>query len=75
MDFESSTVAYSFVDFDGGAVTKIANPQSTGINTSATVAKMVKAQTTLAGRKIVMASAVDFTTKKLFKVSLVTSCR
>jgi hypothetical protein len=41
MDFESSTVAYSFVDFDGGAVTKIANPQ---IITSATVAKMVKAQ-------------------------------
>jgi hypothetical protein len=26
MDFESSTIAYSFVDFDGGAVTKIANP-------------------------------------------------
>jgi hypothetical protein len=41
MDFESSTIAYSFVGFDGGAVNKIANPHNTGINTSATV-KMVK---------------------------------
>jgi hypothetical protein len=44
LDFESSTIAYTFVDFDGGVVTKIANPDKTGVNTSATVAKMVKAQ-------------------------------
>jgi hypothetical protein len=34
---------HTFVDFDGGVVTKIANPDKTGVNTSATVAKMVKA--------------------------------
>jgi hypothetical protein len=50
MDFESSTIAYSFVGFDGGAVTKIANPHSTGINTSATVAQMVKRRRSTVGR-------------------------
>jgi hypothetical protein len=30
---------HTFVDFDGGVVTKIANPDKTGVNTSATVAK------------------------------------
>ncbi|SEA13019.1 gliding motility-associated C-terminal domain-containing protein [Flavobacterium gillisiae] len=71
MDFESSTIAYSFVGFDGGAVTKIANPHSTGINTSATVAQMVKgAGQPWAGAKIVMASAVDFSTKKLIKIKV-----
>jgi hypothetical protein len=64
MDFESSTIAYSFVGFDGGS-NKIANPHNTGINTSATVAQMVKgAGQPWAGAKIVMASAVDFSTKK-----------
>ena len=71
MDFESSTIAYSFVGFDGGAVTKIANPHNTGINTSATVAQMVKgAGQPWAGAKIVMASAVDFSTKKLIKIKV-----
>jgi hypothetical protein len=71
LDFESSTTAYTFVDFDGGAVTKIANPDKTGVNTSATVAKMVKgAGPVYAGSKIKMASAVDFSTKKLFKVKV-----
>jgi hypothetical protein len=31
-----------FVDFDGGAATTVANPNKAGINTTATVAKMVK---------------------------------
>jgi hypothetical protein len=71
LDFESTTTAYTFVDFDGGAVTKIANPDQTGVNTSATVAKMVKgAGKVYAGSKIKMASAVDFSTKKLFKVKV-----
>jgi hypothetical protein len=52
-------------------VTKIANPDKTGVNTSATVAKMVKgAGPVYAGSKIKMASAVDFSTKKLFKVKV-----
>jgi hypothetical protein len=51
-------------------VTKIANPDKTGVNTSATVAKMVKRRTSICRSKIKMASAVDFSTNKLFKVKV-----
>jgi hypothetical protein len=40
LDFETGT--FAFVDFDGGAATTVANPNKAGINTTATVAKMVK---------------------------------
>ncbi len=71
LTFESSTVNYSFIDFDGGAVTKIANPQSSGANTSATVAQMVKgAGAAWAGSKIIMASPIDFSVNKIFKVKV-----
>jgi hypothetical protein len=42
LDFESTTITYPFTNFLGGAVTTIVNPQINGINTSATVAKMIK---------------------------------
>jgi hypothetical protein len=46
----------------------LANPNKTGINTTATVAKMVKgAGAQWAGSKIKMASAVDFSTKSYSK--------
>jgi hypothetical protein len=48
LDFETGT--FAFFDFDGGAATTIANPNKTGINTTATVAKMVKELGTM-GRK------------------------
>ena len=69
LDFESGT--FAFVDFDGGAVTTIANPDKTGINTTATVAKMVKgAGAQWAGSKLKMAAPIDFSTKKIFKVKV-----
>jgi hypothetical protein len=69
LDFESSS--YTFVDFDGGAATKITNPHNIGINTSANVAQMVKgAGQPWAGSKLKMAAPVDFSTKKLFKVKV-----
>jgi hypothetical protein len=40
LDFETRT--FAFIDFDGGAATTVANPNKAGINTTATVAKMVK---------------------------------
>ena len=42
LTFESPTINYSFVNFGGGDVTAIANPQQNGINTSAKVGRMVK---------------------------------
>lgn len=42
LDFQSTTLNYTFTNFDGGNTTVINNPYSTGINTSTKVAKMVK---------------------------------
>jgi hypothetical protein len=71
LDFESSTINYAFTNFDGGAATVISNPNSGTINTSAKVAKMVKgAGQPWAGSKILMGSAIDFTTKKVFKIKV-----
>ncbi len=71
IDFESSSVNWAFTDFDGGAVTKIANPQSGGINTSSTVGKMIKnAGQTWAGSFISLASPIDFSTNKVFKMKV-----
>lgn len=42
LNFESTTLDYSFTNFDGGNVTVIDNPQSAGINTSSKVGRMVK---------------------------------
>ena len=41
-DFEGAPVTGDFADFNGGVATVIANPQSGGINTSATVAQLVR---------------------------------
>ena len=67
--FETGTT--TFTDFDGGAVTQIANPVPGGINTSATVAKMVKsAGQPWAGSKIVLAAPIDFSVNKVMKVKV-----
>lgn len=71
LDFESTTVQYPFTDFDGGVATKIANPQISGINTSATVMQIVKGTGAIwAGSKITLASPVDLTTNRIFKVKV-----
>ena len=71
LDFESTTTTYSFTNFDGGVATKIANPQISGINTSATVIQLVKgAGKVWAGSKITMAAPIDLTTDRVFKVKV-----
>ncbi len=42
IDFESTTVTYTFSDFGGGSGSVIDNPDMSGINTSAKVGKMIK---------------------------------
>ena len=42
LDFESPTLAYTFLNFDGGNATVVANPVSGAGNTSAKTGKMVK---------------------------------
>jgi hypothetical protein len=71
LDFESASINYTFTDFDGGAITKIANPQINGINTSANVAKMVKsAGQPWGGSLIQLAGPIDFSVNKTFKVKV-----
>ena len=71
LDFESGTINYTFTDFDGGGTTKIANPYSGGINTSANVARMVKsAGQVWGGSWIGMATPIDFSVNKTFKVKV-----
>ncbi|MCF8428500.1 MAG: T9SS type A sorting domain-containing protein [Bacteroidia bacterium] len=71
LDFESQTTTYNFTDFDGGVATKVANPNISGTNTSATVIKLAKgAGAVWAGSKITLSSNIDFTTKRVFKVKV-----
>lgn len=71
LDFESQTTTYNFTDFDGGKTSKIANPITSGINASATVIKLVKDTGAVwAGSKITLSSNIDFTTKRVFKVKV-----
>ena len=57
VDFEGDS--YTFTDFNGGVVTVIANPQSSGINTSGNVAQMVKdGQDTFGGSTLTLAAPI-----------------
>ena len=69
--FESSTVNYAFTDFGGGAVTRITNPQSNGINTSTRVGRMVKnAGEVYGGSLISLGSPIDFSANKIFRMKV-----
>ncbi|WP_442794187.1 hypothetical protein [Pelobium manganitolerans] len=71
LDFESGTLNYAFTDFDGGAVSIIANPQANGINTSGKVGKMVKgAGQPWGGSYLTLDNVLDFSTKKTFKMKV-----
>ncbi|CAL1516719.1 hypothetical protein [Chitinophaga sp. MM2321] len=71
MTFELPTVNYAWGDFGGSATSVIPNPARTGINTSATVGKIVKnAPETWAGNYIVLSAPLDFTVNKKFKVKV-----
>ena len=71
LDFQSSTITYTFNDFDGGGTTVITNPQSSGINTSSKVAKMVKSPgQPWGGSWIALDAPIDFSTNRTFKVKV-----
>lgn len=71
LDFESTTLAYPFADFGGAKTEIMPNPHSVGINTSATVVKLIKnAGETYAGSVIQMAGPIDFSTNKIVKVKV-----
>jgi len=71
LDFESTTVAYPFTDFAGGATSIVANPAPDAVNSSATVVRMVKNPgETYAGSVIQMAGPIDFSANRIVKVKV-----
>ena len=71
LDFESSTINYDWVNFDGGIVTVMDNPQPSGINTSARVAQMVKNPGQVwGGSWIGLDAPMDFSVNKTFKMKV-----
>ena len=73
-DFEPAGAPYTFGDFGGGAVTVIDNPQSTGINTSATVAQMQKfAGEVFGGSTLTLNGEVDFSESSTFTMKVFAS--
>ncbi|PQJ30662.1 hypothetical protein BST92_01350 [Nonlabens arenilitoris] len=68
--FEDTTLNYSFTDFGGAATLVIANPDATGINTTATVANLNKSNGSQvwAGSFIELDAPVDFTSLQKIKL-------
>lgn len=61
IDFESTSLTYTFNDFAGGVGSVIANPASGGINTSANVAQVIKfAGEVFGGTTIPLGQPIDF---------------
>lgn len=71
IDFESTTIAYTFTNFDGGNAAVIANPDPSGINTSANVGRMIKnVGQPWGGSYIEMTNPIDFSVNKIFKMKV-----
>jgi hypothetical protein len=71
LDFQSTTFGYPFVDFGGGNATVVNNPNSSGINTSTKVGKMVKnAPEVYGGSFIELVNPINFSVLKTFKVKV-----
>ncbi len=74
IDFESGITTANFIDFDGGTGTVIANPQSNGINTSATVAQIVRnGGEPWSGSKLISVSNFDFSVNQVISIKVYTA--
>ena len=71
LDFENTSVNYSFFNFDGGDATVINNPQSSGSNNSAKVVRMIKNPgQPWGGSLITLSEAIDFSANKIFRMKV-----
>jgi hypothetical protein len=74
IDFEADITTSNFVDFDGGVATVMVNPQSNGINTSATVAQIIRDGGQIwGGSKIELANNLDFSSFNSITMKVFTS--
>ncbi len=71
LNFESTSLTYTFTNFGGGNATVITNPQSVGINTSSKVGKMVKGAGEVYGGSVIeLANPINFSAGKTFKMKV-----
>ena len=72
LTFESTTLNYGFGDFGNAFASRVANPQSNGINTSSFVAKVVKntGAEVWAGTAITLTEPIDFSTYHKIKIKV-----
>jgi len=72
LSFESSSLVYAFENFGGTDTKRIANPDQTSINTSATVGATTKGNGSevWAGSSIQLANAINFSTIKKLKMKV-----
>ncbi len=71
LTFESSTIPYTFTNFDGGVATVINNPHVTGLNTSARTGQMVKnAGQPWGGSFITLDAPINFSINKTFRMKV-----
>ena len=71
VNFEAAAIDYNFIPFDGGSAEVIANPDASGINTSANVMKYVKSLgKTWGGFSLSLDAAIDFSAGDVFSVKV-----
>ena len=71
LTFESATLQYNFINFDGGTATVIDNPHKTGINTSNKTGRMVKNPGQVWGGSVITLGApIDFSANKIFRMKV-----
>lgn len=72
LNFQSTTLTYTFADFGSATTTVINNPNMTGINTSSKVASFVKANgaQTWAGSSILLSGPINFATMQKIKMKV-----
>jgi hypothetical protein len=71
LTFQSTTYGYPFINFGGGAVTVVNNPNASGINVSTKVGKMVKGPPEVYGGSFIeMVNPINFSVLKTFKVKV-----
>jgi hypothetical protein len=74
VDFQDGTLIYNFINFGGGALSVINNPNPAGINTSSKVAQMIKnAPETWGGSAFMLGNPIDFSQNKIFLMKVYSS--
>jgi len=73
IDFEGDVTTGDFANFDGGVGSVVANPSSSGINTSASVGRIVRAAQDFSGSRIILGQNLDFSIESFIYMKVYTT--